>query len=56
MLIDRQQSVKDITLDNSGALQFDAESMNIALNATTDDQLLRENITLNSRAIGDKGT
>jgi len=56
MLIDRQRPVRDVALDNSSRLQLDAESMNIAVDATTDDQLLRDNITMNLGTIGDEGT
>src|SRR5262249_31028599 len=55
MFINRQRSVKNIALDNSGCLQLDAESMDTAVDATTHGQLLRKNITPNSRTIGDKG-
>ena len=55
MFINRQRSVKNIALDDSGCLQLDAESMDIAVDVTTDSQLLRKNITLNSCTIGDNG-
>jgi hypothetical protein len=45
--------VKD--LDDSSTLQLDAESINIALDAASDSQLLGDNITLDARTLGDQG-
>src|SRR6516225_4092805 len=53
VFVDRQRPVIDVALDNSSVPQLDAEGIDIALDATTDGQLLRDDIAVDSRAIGD---
>src|SRR6516225_99628 len=53
VFVDRQRPVIDVALDNSSVPQFDAEGIDIALDAATDGQLLRDDIAVDSRAIGD---
>ena len=54
ILLDRQGPMKNVALDYRSTVQLDADGVDGALDAATDDQLLRRDITLDLRAFSDK--